>query len=231
MGSAGLPTSACAVTDGSHTISIHGHLGPTRSQPRVSVRPHRRRASGASTACRRERGPTSVVVFATGIRIRSVEGSCSAGARPPPESALDLASGAVRTVVALPAQTFALSPDGRLIAAVPMRQDQNAPPVRIVPVEGGDSRAIGTEVGPGAPAHGIAFSADSRDVYFGHEGARGTTIWRVPAAGGLAQPTGILVRGMVTRLSMGPDGRLAISTVSSAKEIWAMRNAPATGGR
>lgn len=139
--------------------------------------------------------------------------------------ASDLASGSTREITAEPARSFAVSPDGQFIAFTPQGQKQT-PPVSIVPVGGGPVRALATELEQANLDSGIAWTPDGKYVLFARADPQGLALWRVPVAGGAAQKTGIVVRGRLLRVSVHPDGRIALSTLRSSEEIWMMRNLP-----
>lgn len=94
------------------------------------------------------------------------------------------------------------------------------PHVRILPVSGGEARALVS--GPiSGSLRAIAWSADAQYVLF----TRGFELWRVPVNGGEPVNTGVTTYpGDMARLSAHPDGRrVAISTIAAGSEdIWAI---------
>jgi Tol biopolymer transport system component len=129
----------------------------------------------------------------------------------------DLATGAEREIAA-DIMTFAVAPDGRWIAVKPLAKFDGQ--LLILPVGGGEARNL--QVGTQLPqvSH-LAWSGDSRTVFFVKVADSRQELWQVSIDGGPPQDTGIKLPGAVHRLSMHPDGRrLAISTVVSSTATW-----------
>ena len=150
--------------------------------------------------------------------------------------ARDLASGALRTVFDGPVMNFALSPDGRFLAIASPNRDSatdQTPPFRVVPIAGGESRALGTELAPVFHDTGFAWSADGRYLYFARATPEGrNALWRTPVDGGPAQQVDIpFPRQRLLRISVHPDGLLAIRTRAHDIESFAMRNIPPAAKR
>jgi len=142
----------------------------------------------------------------------------------------------VRTVFDGPLLNFGLSPDGRFVAIASANRESatdQTPPFRIVPVGGGDWRAIGTELAPGFHQRGFAWSADSRFLFFSRLVlGKGMALWRVPVDGGPAQPTSILFpKQYLMRISVHPDGLLMTSTQLPELKYYVMRNIPPAAKR
>ena len=175
------------------------------------------------------------VVSPDGREVFYAVGGGSDGSRFRGVQAQDLASGALRTVFDGPLGTFALSPDGRfiVIASPGFEPVDQVPVLRIVPSAGGQARAIGTEVPPGTLDTGLAWSADGRYVFFARPtSARRIALWRIPVSGGTASHADVpRPNQFLLRISVRPDGLLAISTHENHVESWVMRNIPPAAKR
>jgi Tol biopolymer transport system component len=146
---------------------------------------------------------------------------------------LDLATGQRTTIYTAPEGGYvtglALSPDNRSLAIMLFtrsggRQSQQ---LAVLNADGTELRRL-TE--PGVPASlvpvlGLEWSPDSRWVYFVHTKKPDSELWRVPAAGGAAEYTGVMAAGM-KHIHLSSDGsRLAFTGGQRMnQELWAMDN-------
>jgi Tol biopolymer transport system component len=135
---------------------------------------------------------------------------------------------------------LALSPDARTLAVLlrtmtpgllpwAYEGDRDRPQVCVVSVDGADFRrlAVAPEGEGFVPSHGLAWSADGRLVYFVRtkEGVD-SELWRVPAAGGAAEYTGLAAPDL-RQLNLSPDGSLLTYTEGRREayaELWVLRN-------
>ncbi|MHB1193400.1 MAG: tetratricopeptide repeat protein [Longimicrobiales bacterium] len=134
-----------------------------------------------------------------------------------------------------------VSPDGRQVAFASFPTAGVPSTLQVVSSDGGEIRELfqaprepdGAYVGLG-----LAWSTDSRHVFFVLQGGGKARLMRVAATGGPAQETGVVMDGMITQLRALPDGRrLSFTAGGQAVEVWIMENflpkteAPAgTGG-
>ena len=145
--------------------------------------------------------------------------------------AQDLASGR-RTVVshAGNSRAMAASPDGRSIAFVaahtiirPFRTD-----LHVADADGGNVRTVLTTITPSelptAVPAAVAWSADSRFIYFVRQGTG--SLWRVAAAGGTPTLVGELSTDAVGTIDISVDGRRVIYGAGGPPtiEVWALEN-------
>lgn len=136
----------------------------------------------------------------------------------------DLASGSERSFVDGPINTFALSPDGRTIAAT-NGAPSGGPTLMLIPVDGGTPRPLPNAGQAWTPRPPIGWSADGKSVFQLRYRDDEDELWQVPIDGSEPRFTGI--KGSITRISAHPDGRrLALSITGATTEIWAMKNLP-----
>jgi len=118
----------------------------------------------------------------------------------------------------------AISPDGRQLAVWrSLDAEYENGQLIAVPLTGGDPRVL-LDLKDGN-WHGIGWSTDSDTVYFrrGREDSP-EELWRIPAAGGQPEPTGIRF-AQIRSLVFHPDGKqLAFWGQENKKEIWVMEN-------
>ena len=127
-------------------------------------------------------------------------------------------------------RTMAASPDGRSIAFVaahniirPFRTD-----LHVADADGGNVRTVLTtstpsELPTAVPA-AVAWSADSRFIYFVRQGTG--SLWRVAAAGGSPALVGELSTEVVGTIDISADGRRVIYGAGGPPriEVWALEN-------
>ncbi len=127
-------------------------------------------------------------------------------------------------------RALAASPDGRSIAFVaahnlirPFRTD-----LHVADADGGNVRTVLTtstpsELPTAVPA-AVAWSADSRFIYFVRQGTG--SLWRVAAAGGSPTLVGELSTDVVGTIDISPDGRRVIYGAGGPPtiEVWALEN-------
>lgn len=122
-----------------------------------------------------------------------------------------------------------VSPDGRRLAVTSSRTDDRIQQVLILPVSGGDPRAIASI--DGEEANGRVepvWTPDGRYVLFakGQRGraTRNVQVWRVPAEGGQPERLELTV-DQLWWLRLHPDGRHVAFGASQTKlEVWVMEN-------
>ena len=139
--------------------------------------------------------------------------------------ARDLGTGAEQEVSKQDVASFALSPDGRWIAAT---QD-NGPDSHlfVIPSSGGDHQPLASVASGWTRSFLVTWSHDSRFVIVVKNGEQGNEIWQVPLDGSAPRNTGISWAGETKRISAHPDGRrLALSTTRYASELWVLQNLP-----
>jgi Tol biopolymer transport system component len=149
---------------------------------------------------------------------------------------IDLVSGRRTAVYQAPAggavTGLALSPDDRTLAFVLFAPDGERPrqQLAILSADGtgfrsltvsGDSDSI-------VPVLGLAWSPDSRWVYFVRTKKPESELWRIPANGGAAEYTGVAAAEM-KHIHMSADGsRLAFDAGRRQhQELWTLENVPA----
>ena len=144
--------------------------------------------------------------------------------------ALDLASGKQTVLLTRGAITSAeLSPDGRKLAVLAMREDSLDLSVLVMPAEGGEAREIVRIESKEATARvAPVWTPDGRSVYFvkGRRGApdRDVQLWKVSAEGGTPQRLGLTVDELWW-ISPHPDGRrLAFGNMWGQSEVWTIEN-------
>lgn len=141
--------------------------------------------------------------------------------------AYDLASGR-RTEVshAGTSRGIAASPDGSSIAFV--ATENITPPFRadlyVADADGANVRTVLTFDAPGDFPANVAWSADSRFIYFLHQ--RKGSLWRVAAAGGSPALVGQLSTDAVGTIDISADGRRVIYGAGGPPtiEVWALEN-------
>lgn len=123
-------------------------------------------------------------------------------------------------------RAMAASPDGRSIAFV--ATESVTPPFRadlfVADADGGNVRSVFTVNAPGDFPSGVAFSSDSRFIYFLRQGKGG--LWRVAADGGSPTLVGELSTDVVGAIDISADGRRVIYGAGGpAKiEVWSLEN-------
>ncbi len=121
---------------------------------------------------------------------------------------------------------MAASPDGRSIAFV--ATEAITPPFRaelhVANADGSNVRTILTSNAPGDYPLNVAWSSDSRFIYFARQGKG--SLWRVAAAGGSPTLVGELSTDAVGTIDISPDGRRVIYGAGGPPtiEVWALEN-------
>jgi Tol biopolymer transport system component len=118
--------------------------------------------------------------------------------------------------------SVAVSPDGKQLAYVYWSGGETQS-IELMPADGGPAR----ELFRGWPSRGnLAWTPDQKYLLFTPPGGYDRkTLWRVPAAGGAAEPTGLSMPGLAAP-QVHPDGRriFFVSNESGPSEIWALEN-------
>jgi len=144
----------------------------------------------------------------------------------------DLTSGAEQTVTTRAVGGFALSPDGRWLAAIGSSID-GPRHVFVIPSSGGEPRPLAAVVSGWEILQPVAWSHDGRFVLVVKVGtsvadSRALEIWQVPLDGTEPRNTGIRWSDSgagITHISAHPDGRrLAISTALFSTKTWVLQN-------
>jgi Tol biopolymer transport system component len=118
-----------------------------------------------------------------------------------------------------------VSPDGRQVAFVVIADSGAHTTLRVMSTEGGESRQLFEAPRSDDPIGSLAWSADSRYVFFGLRNGEKARVMRIAAAGGPAQETGVTMDGSIRYLRAHPDGqRIGFTAGNSANEIWVMEN-------
>jgi len=121
---------------------------------------------------------------------------------------------------------MAASPDGRSIAFV--ATETGTPPVRadlyVADADGGNVRSVLTASTPAEFPTALAWSADSRFIYFVRRGSG--ALWRVATAGGTPALVGELSKDAVGTIDISADGRRVIYGAGGPPtiEVWALEN-------
>jgi Periplasmic component of the Tol biopolymer transport system len=124
---------------------------------------------------------------------------------------------------------FALSPDAQGLAVRWREKEKSG--IRLVPLNGGESRNLFTAEGPYGPqwTTGMIWSRDGRYLLFGQTQTQGDTgpvdLWRVSVASGEALKLGVTL-DRIRDLSAHPDGRRFSMTAGPSfnAEVWVMRD-------
>ncbi len=154
----------------------------------------------------------------------------------------ELESGVVRKLNSEPvfAPILAVSPDGEQLAYIGSGDEDEWFSLNIIPAGGGKARILLTEpqntIGYG-PWGDLAWTPDGRQLLFmkisdieaADEDFKDPTqskieIWRISAAGGEAQRTGLAMIGLIN-FQLHPDGRrIAFTVTTGGSELWVMEN-------
>ena len=131
-------------------------------------------------------------------------------------------------------RSYRVSPDGRRIAFIQRSVDPgNRGTLRIIPADPGPFSEIfsaGSTDAFSFSSLNTAWSKDSRYILFVRDETEGpgdgnSALWVVPAEGGEAQRTDLVVPRRIGEISFDPDSeRLVYSTQSSRTEFWVMEN-------
>ena len=149
----------------------------------------------------------------------------------------DLGTGVTTVLIDGDFHAIALSPDGRHLAYLGAGEGTNPRTVDIgiLPLAGGERKVIFNAPWTDALRfNAFSWTPDGRHILFVRpDDAGGTALWRIPAAGGDAQKTGIAAKGQITHPSLHPDGsRLLYSVRETDASVWVLENfLPAPAGR
>jgi len=115
---------------------------------------------------------------------------------------------------------LSLSPNGRTLAI--MLGERPRQQVAVVGIDGSGFRALTEQPNT---LLGLAWSPDSRYVYFVRIKNPESEVWRVPAAGGTAEYTGVAAKGL-GHIHLSTDGtKLAFTAGESVNaELWVLEN-------
>lgn len=131
----------------------------------------------------------------------------------------------------LAATSLALSPDTRTLAFIAPDDSTSSAWLGVLPVADGEVRELfrGTPWTGASLAATLSWTPDGRYLLFvrgGKTNASVSRVWRVPAAGGTAEPVGLSIDGAIKVPQMHPDGRRLFfaSTEVSRKEVWVLEH-------
>jgi Tol biopolymer transport system component len=130
--------------------------------------------------------------------------------------------------------SFQISRDGTELAYLRTDDAYRGSILEVMPTGGGPAREIFREknLGPGRYS-GLAWSPDNKHVFVVRDnnlgptgGQPGGSLWKVPAAGGTPEPTGIAMPGMIRFPNVDPTGTKLVFAAAGGPEaaIWAVEN-------
>ena len=123
---------------------------------------------------------------------------------------------------------IAISPDGKQLAYGIQTETATIRYLAVIPVTGGPEKEIFR-----APNlctfNCVGWSPDGKFLLFSEGDGTpnsSTPLWRVPAAGGTAERTGLSQNGVIRGPQVHPDGKRVFYTVTepNTSEIWALEN-------
>lgn len=128
--------------------------------------------------------------------------------------------------------SFGISPDGRMVAFLRYDGRSQASILEVMPSAGGASRELFRQDNhTGTRYAGVAWSNDAQHVLFVRNtntaAQPATALWKVPAAGGTAEPTGLAFSTPIYQPSLDPKGgRVTFSGRGggTAPAIWAVEH-------
>jgi Tol biopolymer transport system component len=146
----------------------------------------------------------------------------------------DLSTGEQTRLYTVPNSGFvaglSLSPDGQTLAILQFNLEGSGirPQVAAISVDGGAFRPLvnAAEGGGFVPVLGLAWSADSRHVYFVRtKNGAGSQLWRVPAVGGAAEYVGLSAKAL-RHIDLSADGSHVAFTAGERgnAELWVLEN-------
>jgi Tol biopolymer transport system component len=134
-------------------------------------------------------------------------------------------------------RAVAVSPDGRQVAYTAYDPRNRTGYVGVVPAEGGGSRELfRSSRWVGQNLRNLAWTPDQRFLVFiqdgrsaqesGSAGDSSMALWKVPIAGGPAQPIGISLRGQIKSPQIDPDGKRIFFSRTETRpyEVWALED-------
>lgn len=124
-----------------------------------------------------------------------------------------------------------ISPDSKQISYLVPIQGTSGSRLAVMPAVGGPSREV-YRTSPWANYDRFVsqvWTPDQQDIIFVRQGegfAAPSAIWKVPVAGGAAEPMGVSMNARLTALSLTPDAkRLFVSAAEQGpNEVWALEN-------
>lgn len=117
-----------------------------------------------------------------------------------------------------------VSPDGQRVAFAVIPDSAARSALQVVSAGGGEPREL-FRASEGETIGGLAWSTDSRNIFFVLSNGKQARVMRVAATGGPAQETGVVMDGMMRYLRAHPDGQhVGFTAGSSAREVWIMEN-------
>jgi Tol biopolymer transport system component len=126
----------------------------------------------------------------------------------------------------------AISSDGATLAYNASDSATNSTTVCVVPVAGGVVRRLFSHDGVGPQRNQLAWTPDQRHLLFvvdpdGTPSGTGEVVdlWKVPIAGGPAQPAGLSIRGRLRFPALDPSGRRLVfeAVETHPYELWAFQ--------
>ena len=146
---------------------------------------------------------------------------------------VDLETGQKSVLVDGWIHAVAISPDGKRVAYVGGRGSSagKVSEIGIVPVTGGEPQVIyrNTWIDNTRFAT-ISWTPDGTQILFVRSGDTSIvqTLWRIPAAGGEPQKTGVTVQGVLKHPHLHPDGKRLLYSVREMDDsaVWVLENFP-----
>jgi Tol biopolymer transport system component len=120
-----------------------------------------------------------------------------------------------------------VSPDGKQLAYKALLKPGGVRVLVVMPTAGGPEKEIFR--GPWViKGNSLEWTPDGKYLLFGKKGENANapgSLWRVPVAGGTAEPVGLSQPGTIRGPQVHPDGRRLFYTGSEpSREIWALEN-------
>lgn len=117
-----------------------------------------------------------------------------------------------------------VSPDGQQLVFAVIPDSGARSTLRIASSEGGEYREL-FRSSEGESIGALAWSADSRNIFFVLGNGKKAHVMRIAATGGPAQETGVVMDGTIRYLRAHPDGQhIGFSAGTQAREVWIMEN-------
>jgi Tol biopolymer transport system component len=109
-----------------------------------------------------------------------------------------------------------------------MEQTEDQTWVAIMPISGGEPRVILREPkwNGGARYNTLEWTPDQRYLLYVRDEEDGTSLWRVPVAGGESEPLRVLMQASIKAPQMHPDGKSIFFTAIESRrtEVWVLEN-------